>query len=66
MGITRRTVFDLARERSPPMAAGPLPGDELTRADEVFITSTAGGIMRVTRIDGRPIGSGRSALSPKL
>ena len=27
-------------------------------ADEIFVTSTAGGIMPVTRLDGRPVGGG--------
>jgi branched-chain amino acid aminotransferase len=27
-------------------------------ADEVFITSTAGGIIPITTVDGRPVGSG--------
>jgi branched-chain amino acid aminotransferase len=31
---------------------------DLAEADEVFITSTAGGIMPVTRIEGAPVGSG--------
>ena len=30
----------------------------MTEADEVFITSTAGGVMPVTRVDGVPIGEG--------
>ncbi len=33
-------------------------GHEARTADEVFITSTAGGIMPVTKIDGRAVGSG--------
>jgi branched-subunit amino acid aminotransferase/4-amino-4-deoxychorismate lyase len=28
-------------------------------ADEVFISSTAGGIIPVTTVDGKPIGNGR-------
>jgi branched-chain amino acid aminotransferase len=27
-------------------------------ADEVFVTSTAGGIMPVTKVDGAPVGDG--------
>ena len=33
--------------------------DALRAADEVFITSTAGGIMPVTRIDDTPVADGR-------
>jgi branched-chain amino acid aminotransferase len=35
-----------------------LPGGDIARADEVFMASTAGGLMPVSRIDGTPIGSG--------
>ena len=35
-----------------------LSADEARAAEEVFITSTAGGIMPITKIDGRSIGSG--------
>ena len=55
-GITRRTALDLAAELAIPAAARDLEVDELKTADEVFITSTAGGIMPVARIDGTTIG----------
>lgn len=58
-GITRRCVFDLCREAGLPCAAGPLAPDALRAADEVFITSTAGGIMPVTTVDDAPVGDGR-------
>ena len=58
-GITRRTVFDLCAELNIPAEAGELGVTELRSADEVFITSTAGGIMAVTRIDGAPVANGR-------
>lgn len=58
-GMTRDTVFKLCRETNQEITARPLPPDELRAADEVFITSTGGGIMPITRIDGRPVGSGQ-------
>lgn len=58
-GITRRTVFDLCVELNIPAAAVDVSVGELKQADEVFITSTAGGIMPVTRIDGGSVGSGQ-------
>ncbi len=58
-GITRQTVFDLCGEAGLPVTAADLSRHELSEADEVFITSTAGGIMPVTRVDGSSIGSGR-------
>ncbi len=57
-GITRQTVFDLTREMGTPCMAADLPPEALREADEAFLTSTAGGIMPVTRVDGRPLGNG--------
>ena len=58
-GITRQTALELAAELAIPAAEAPLSADALRGADEVFITSTAGGIIAVTRIDGAPVGDGR-------
>jgi len=56
-GITRRTALELCAELGIEAKAGPVTSDQLSAADEVFITSTAGGIMPVTTIDGRPVGA---------
>lgn len=58
-GITRRTVFDLCAEIGLSATAVDVSRDEIKAADEVFITSTAGGIMPVTRIDSAAIANGR-------
>lgn len=58
-GITRRTVFDLCAETGREAHYAAVSPAELKSADEVFVTSTAGGIMPVTRVDGMPIGDGR-------
>ncbi|MHA6684022.1 aminotransferase class IV [Mesorhizobium sp. A556] len=58
-GITRRTVFDLCAETGLWANAADLAVPALKQADEVFITSTAGGIMPVTRVDGAAIGDGK-------
>ena len=57
-GVTRRTVFDLCRELDLPCRARAIPPADLCGAAEVFITSTAGGIMPVTRVNDAPIGDG--------
>lgn len=57
-GITRQTAIELCAELQIPVNIGTLTADALRGADEVFITSTAGGIMPVTRLDGAPIGDG--------
>ena len=58
-GITRRTVFELCSEIGLSVVAKAISIAELRNADEVFITSTAGGIMAVTRLEGAPLGDGK-------
>jgi branched-chain amino acid aminotransferase len=58
-GITRQTVFDLAREAGVPVRETDLSPEALRTADEAFLSSTAGGIMPVARVDGHPLGAGR-------
>lgn len=55
-GVTRLTVIELARAAGHEVYEGPLSVEELRRADEVLLTSTAGGVLPVTRVDGEPIG----------
>jgi branched-chain amino acid aminotransferase len=57
-GITRRTLIELAGDAGQPVEEGTLSAVDLRRADEVLVTSTAGGIMPVTLIDGTPVGAG--------
>jgi branched-chain amino acid aminotransferase len=57
-GITRRTVVELAAGHGIPLEARGVPAGEVREADEVFVTSTAGGIMPVTKVDGEPVGDG--------
>jgi branched-chain amino acid aminotransferase len=57
-GLTRRTVFDLAAELGIPAREADLAPAALRDADEAFLSSTAGGIMPVSRVDGRPLGAG--------
>ncbi|QOF70942.1 aminotransferase class IV [Aminobacter sp. SR38] len=58
-GITRRSVFDLCAEAGLVAEAVIVSVDALLGADEVFITSTAGGIMPVTKIDGTDVANGK-------
>ncbi len=59
MGITRQTVFELAAEHQIPAHEAQLTAYDLYAADEVFLTSTAGGIMPLVEIDGHSIGDGK-------
>jgi branched-chain amino acid aminotransferase len=58
-GITRRTVIELGRAAGMTVEERAVSASELRDADEVFITSTAGGVMPIARLDGAPIGQGR-------
>ncbi len=57
-GITRRTIIELAEREGIQVEVSPLPESALHGADEVFVTSTAGGVMPARSIDGRQIGVG--------
>ncbi len=57
-GITRRSVLELAGELGLAAEARAISPDELRAADEVFISSTAGGVMAVTRIDDTILSNG--------
>ncbi len=57
-GITRKTIIELAAERGIQLQARPVPAGELRRADEVFLSSTAGGVIPVTTVEGRAVGTG--------
>jgi branched-chain amino acid aminotransferase len=58
-GITRKTIIELAAEHGIQLAASPVPADEIRRADEVFLSSTAGGVIPVTTVDGEPVDNGK-------
>ena len=58
-GRTRRTVIAIAAAEGIGCEVRPVSVEELREADEIFITSTAGGIMPVTVLDGRIYGNGR-------
>ncbi len=58
-GVTRATVLELAAELGIPAREGPVLPFDLVTADEAFVTSTAAGLVPVTRVDGAAIGDGR-------
>jgi branched-chain amino acid aminotransferase len=59
LGITRATVLELALDAGIPAEVCDMPAAVLRGADELFATSTAGGVMPITSLDGRPVGDGR-------
>ncbi len=61
-GITRKTVIELAAEMSIPLKLSAVSADEVRVAEEVFATSTAGGIIPITTVDGESVGNGEPGL----
>jgi branched-chain amino acid aminotransferase len=57
-GMTRRTVFELCAETNVECSARDVPAGDLAGADEVFLSSTAGGIIGVSEVNGRALGDG--------
>jgi branched-chain amino acid aminotransferase len=57
-GVTRTTAIEIAREVGLDVAVADLTVDDLHRATEIFLTSTAGGIMPVASLDGAPLNEG--------
>lgn len=58
-GITRRTVAEIAAQLGLRCELRRVAPHELLEADELFTSTTAGGITPVTWYEGRPVGSGR-------
>ncbi|MEM7407411.1 MAG: aminotransferase class IV [Pseudomonadota bacterium] len=58
-GVTRASVRELCEEAGIPFTMGKLHPQALLSADEVFLSSTAGGIMPVSYINNRVLGVGR-------
>ena len=57
-GITRRTVLDICAERGIVTEERALPLAELLEADEVFLSTSGGGAVPVTRVDERIFSNG--------
>lgn len=57
-GMTRRTVIELCEETNTRCELASISRERAHRADEVFVSTTAGGVIPVTRVDGHPIGDG--------
>jgi D-alanine transaminase len=58
-GITRDLVLELAAANGIPHAEAAIPESDLGVADEILLTSSTREVMPVSRLDGRPVGSGR-------
>ena len=58
-GVTRDLVLEIAQQERVPLIQGPLTQDELTQADEIWITSSTKEIWPVTQLDGQVVGEGK-------
>jgi len=54
-GITRRVVLDLVRHAEIDLEVRPVYWDEVTGADELFLSSTNSQVLPVTQLDGRAL-----------
>ena len=57
-GVTRRTVLEMAVELGLPVEERALPLEELWQADEVFLSSSGGGVLPIVQVDERIFGNG--------
>ena len=58
-GTTYDVVLELAQANGMRAEIRPVSEDELRSADEIWITSATREVLAVTRLDGKPVGSGR-------
>lgn len=66
-GITRNTIFHLAKEIGCDVVEKRITRDEVYIADEAFFTGTAAEVTPIRELDGRSIGSGkRGPITEKL
>lgn len=57
-GITRRLLIDCATALGLPIVERPIAREELTRADEAFLSGTVRDLSPITHIDGRELSGG--------
>ncbi len=57
-GITRQTVLDMAQAEGLRVETRALPLEELQNADEVFLSSSGGGVIPVAQVDDRHFSNG--------
>lgn len=51
-GVSRRTAIELCRQLGLQLVVAPLSVQAMRQADEVFLTSSGGGILPIARLDG--------------
>jgi branched-chain amino acid aminotransferase len=59
LGVTRRSVLEIARHDGLAVHETRVRPDELVQAAEVFLTGTTAGVLPVNSIDGQAVGDGK-------
>ncbi len=57
-GVTRRTVLEMCAESGLTTEVRELPLEEFLEADEIFLSSSGGGVLPITRVDDRVYSNG--------
>lgn len=65
-GMTRRTVMELCADLGIAVEATDVPVAELLEADEIFLTTTAGGVLPVTSVGTRAIRNGPGPFTARI
>lgn len=65
-GVTRQSVFDVAKANDIKVHVEFVPVDLAYNCDEIFMCTTAGGIMPITTLDDKPINGGKIGPITKL
>lgn len=58
-GVTRMVVLELCSKLNIPLVEMPIAEREISKQDEIFVTSTTWEIVPVVRVNGKPVGSGK-------
>jgi branched-subunit amino acid aminotransferase/4-amino-4-deoxychorismate lyase len=58
-GVTRKSVFDVARANDIEVRCEVVPVEMAYKCDEIFMCTTAGGVMPITKLDGEPVKDGK-------
>jgi branched-subunit amino acid aminotransferase/4-amino-4-deoxychorismate lyase len=58
-GVTRKSVFDAAKVSGIEIRCEVVPVEIAYSSDEIFMCTTAGGIMPITELDGQPVKDGK-------
>jgi len=66
-GITRETILELASQLGIDATEQDIKPEELSQAEEAFLTSSLMEVMPLTEVEGKPVGSGRpEAITKRL